>query len=69
LKVEGRLGTTDIVELYSLDPAAREATVFRFRFIQFEFNFQSNKFEPIVFPIKDSHQQVIKQYATGLDPS
>lgn len=69
MKVLGRLQTTDIVELYSLNPSEKEVSVFRFRFIQFEFNNQTNKFEPVVFHIKDSHQQIINQYAMGLNPA
>jgi hypothetical protein len=28
---------------------------------------QTHRFEPIVFQVRDSHQQIIKQFATGLD--
>lgn len=37
-----------------------------FRFIQFKLNSQNNRYEPIVFNVKDSHKTIVTKYAEGL---
>lgn len=56
LLVEGRMNNKMVVELYSSDLNSKNSDTFLYRFLQFKFNWKTNRFETILFNVRCSHK-------------
>lgn len=54
-------GVFDICPLYATVDNKKDT--FTFRFIQFKFNHREQRFEPVLFPIKNTHKDIFRLYA------